>query len=163
MGKVSQLLIIFFIASFVFIVKLSTQTFFSRWHVEAQPYKALVVLPCQSLTAFCAWRRRENFINIVLSSRVYIGCVPPGEGIRFRQLLSPSPSCSGTLNCLLANPVRTRHGTLVESDLRMTCVSLLAYILSLRCLRATGLVRRQAETHSARRNIPDIAARASQR
>lgn len=86
-----------------------------------------------------------------------------GEGIRFRQLLSPSPSCRATLNCLLANPVRTRQRTLVEWDLRMTCVSLLAYILSLHRLKATGLVRRQAETQNAGSNIPDIVAWANQR
>ncbi|KAI4815474.1 hypothetical protein KUCAC02_005618 [Chaenocephalus aceratus] len=58
-----------------------------------------------------------------------------GEGVGFRQGLSPQPSSGGTPNHLLANPVKTKQKTVVERDLRMTCVSLLAYVLSLYCLK----------------------------
>lgn len=68
------------------------------------------------------------------------------------------------VNCVRVNPVETGQSrTLLEWDLRMTCVSLLAYFLTLYCLKATDLVMRHAETHDVGSNIPDIVASASQR
>lgn len=95
--------------------------------MAAQPYTCLSSPRIDA--SFRVEIKPENFPKVVLNSQVNTACVSSGfdsspsltqrmeragEGIRFRQLLSPQPSCSGTLNCLLANPVRTRQRTLVE-------------------------------------------------
>lgn len=106
--------------------------------------------PCQSPAAYCAGGRRETFFSpefpglcrSVFSQRH--GAVPSSE--------PPGPG----------NPARTRRtdgSRMAERDPRMTRVSLLARVGRLYSPRA--FAAGQAETHSARRRIPDIAGAVS--